>query len=206
MKNADGNEIANAFRGLDLPIGTSFEDAMQQYKWLAYNFHTDRTNNPAFIKRNEQKMKEINAAKGVLEAHFRGPDAPHSHGPGCPCQPGASTKSAPEQNLAEESSNGASSRTAQRSADISEAEALAKQRTAARARARGRKPKVEVPEAPMPPKEVEPDPEAIARLEREWRVQDKRAQEMLRWKIAGVCFAIMGVLYLVSYIGLSIRG
>ena len=92
MINPTRENIAKSYATLGLKLGSSFSDAMMEYRFLAATFHPDRAFSESVKEKTSEKLRELNEAKEILDAHFNGPQALHATGLDCICQPKPSTE------------------------------------------------------------------------------------------------------------------
>ena len=179
MINPTRESIAKSYATLGLKLGSSFSDAMMEYRFLAATFHPDRAFSESVKEKTSEKLRELNEAKEILDAHFNGPQALHATGLDCICQPNPAPK--PQ-------------------AAASEKESAAK--------ARPRKPQKSAAPATPPVAEPVVDTAWQTRMtgpfEQETAVSSELNDERLRWKATALVFALFLSLWAFSGISQAI--
>jgi curved DNA-binding protein CbpA len=105
MKKITHAEFVDAYRTLELPIGSSFDAIRSSYRSLAASFHPDKVHEPVTKKTHEERLKKLNAAHELLRNHFKGLMANHKSGVECICQPSAAEREMAEKQMNEKQMN-----------------------------------------------------------------------------------------------------
>jgi curved DNA-binding protein CbpA len=87
MKIITHSDFAQAYKTLDLPVGSSFDTIHSAYRKLALNHHPDGKKDLEEKIAFEEKLKKLNIAHELLRNHFKGTKANHTDGAECVCQP-----------------------------------------------------------------------------------------------------------------------
>jgi hypothetical protein len=193
MKEPTRDEIVKAYNALDLPLGASLEQAMEEYRYLAGKLHPDHSNSEKDRKKSEEKLKKLNNAKDTLKAHFKGVD--HDSSGTCSC--GASRTEHTDQSGDQQRKAGAAAQSNASGSAQEEQEAC--RRSAARDR--------EAQEKATSTQSKQASSAAEQRNYQDGLKEGPQYQDdQLRWSLAIVAAVLFVGLVAFSLIGQAIRG
>lgn len=103
----EDNEIQKAYETLELPQGASWNAIDDQFKFLVMAYHPDRAKERHKEKANA-KLKKVNHAFDVLEAHFKSSE--HSESADCRCRrQNVRSEKSPAQDFSQSKANASAS-------------------------------------------------------------------------------------------------